>query len=57
MVTLSGVGELFNLGKLVLAYIDKGEASDYIVLPGKESTVISVNPKCPRDRLLHILGE
>jgi CheY-like chemotaxis protein len=57
VLQLSEVGELFNIGTLVLGYIDKGDANDYIVLPGKKNTVISVNPKSPRDKLLQILGE
>jgi hypothetical protein len=54
---LSGTGEDLNIGKLVLGYIDKGESNDYIVLPGEKTTVISVNPKCPRDKLLQILSD
>ncbi len=54
---LSRTGELLNIGKLMLGYIDKGEANDYIVLPGEKTTVISVNPKCPRDKLLQVLSD
>ena len=53
---LSGTGEFFNIGKLMLGYVDKGETSDYIVLPGEKATVISLNPKCPRDKLLQVLS-
>ncbi len=53
---LSGTGEYLNIGKLVLGYIDKGDATDYIVMPGEKTTVIAVNPKCPRDKLLQILS-
>jgi hypothetical protein len=54
---LGRIGEYFNLGDLKMAYIDKGENTDYIVLPGDQTTVISVNPKCPRDKLLEVLGD
>jgi CheY-like chemotaxis protein len=54
---LSRTGEYLNIGKLMLGYIDKGETNDYIVLPGEKTTVISVNPKCPRDKLLQILSD
>ncbi|CAB1063285.1 Response regulator of zinc sigma-54-dependent two-component system [Olavius sp. associated proteobacterium Delta 1] len=54
---ISGTGEFLNIGKLMLGYIDKGETSDYIVLPGEKTTVISVNPKCPRDKLLQVLSD
>jgi CheY-like chemotaxis protein len=53
---LSGAGQYLNIGKLVLGYIDKGDVTDYIVLPGEKTTVVAVNPKCPRDRLLQILS-
>lgn len=54
---LSRTGEDLNLGKLTLGYIDKGETNDYIVMPGEKTTVISVNPKCPRDKLLQLLSD
>jgi hypothetical protein len=57
MLQLSRTGEHLNIGKLMLGYIDKGENNDFIVLPGEKTTVISVNPKCPRDKLLQILNE
>ena len=53
---LSRPGEFLNIGKLVLGYIDKGEANDYILLPGEKTTVIAVDPKCPRDKLLQVLS-
>ncbi len=54
---LARIGEYFSLGELTLGYIDKGERTDYIVLPGEKTTVISVNPKCPRDKMLEVLGD
>ena len=53
---LSSTGQYLNIGKLVLGYIDKGDVTDYIVMPGEKTTVIAVNPKCPRDKLLQILS-
>lgn len=53
---LSGAGQNLNIGKLVLGYIDKGDVTDYIVMPGEKTTVVAVNPKCPRDKLLQILS-
>jgi CheY-like chemotaxis protein len=52
---VSATGKYFNFGKLVLGYIDKGDVNDYIVIPGEKTTVIAVNPRCPRDKLLQIL--
>lgn len=44
-----------NAGEFSLGYIDSGEANDFILVPGDKVTVISVNPKCPRDRLINAL--
>ena len=52
----SRVGAFFNAGKIKLGYIDKGEPNDFILVPGKETTLISVNPKCPRDRIIKVIS-
>jgi hypothetical protein len=54
---LSKAGVFFNIGELEMGYIDKGEENDFIVLPGENTSVISVSPKCPRDKLLQVLSE
>jgi CheY-like chemotaxis protein len=53
----SKVGEFFNIGKLVLGYIDKGDPTDYIFLFKEKTTVIAVDPKCPRDKILQVVGD
>ena len=50
------VGTFFNAGKLKLGYIDRGESNDFILVPDKQTTVISVNPKCPRDRIIKAIS-
>jgi len=57
MAQMSEVGEIFGAGKLKVGYLDIGESNDFILLPGKKTTVISVNPKCPRDRIVQVLSE
>lgn len=54
---LSKPGEFLKLGNLILGYIDKGEPADYIVLPGENTTVISVSSKCPRDKIFQALSD
>ena len=54
---LGKMGEYFNIGQLMSGYIDKGQTNDFIVLPGDKTMVISVNPKCPRDKLLQVLSD
>jgi hypothetical protein len=50
-------GAFFNSGKLKLVYLDKGESNDLILLPGRETHVLLVDPKCPRDRIITLLTE
>ncbi|MGD2185518.1 MAG: response regulator [Desulfobacterales bacterium] len=54
---LSKAGEFFNFGKFRLGYIDNRDTNDYILLPGQKTTVITVDPKCPRDKLLRVISE
>jgi CheY-like chemotaxis protein len=44
-------------GEFRAGYIDRGDSQDCIILPGKRPIVLSVNPKCPRDRLMEILSD
>lgn len=57
MAQLSRAGEFFHLGKMMLAYIDSGDRSDYILIPGPKTTIITVDPKCPRDKLIRVITE
>ena len=53
---MSNVGEFFGMGKLKVCYLEKGEVNDTILLPGKNTTVISVGPKCPKDKIIQALS-
>ena len=55
-VQMSSVGDFFGIGKLKVCYLDKGEPNDTILLPGKNTTVISVGSKCPKDKIIHVLS-
>lgn len=57
VVQLSKAGDFFQLGNLTLGYIDKGDTNDYILIPGQKTTVITVDPKCPRDKILRVISE
>ena len=50
------LGEFFKGGELRVGYIDRGETRDFILVPGEKLVVMSVNPRCPRDRIMEILG-
>jgi len=57
VVQSSRIGKIFRAGALKCLYIDRGESTDYIILPGKENLLISINPESPRDRILQALSE
>jgi len=50
------IGSFFNAAELKVCYVDKGQPVDFLLLPMKETTVISVNPKCPRDKIIQVLS-
>ena len=51
------IGKVFESGDLKSCYIDNGKSIDLILLPGNKTTVIPINPECPRDRILQALSE
>jgi hypothetical protein len=52
---ITGVGNVFGIGQLRAGYIDRGESTDFILMPGQQTTVLAVNPKCPKDKILQVL--
>ena len=58
MVEIARAGACFDAGDLRVGYVSKNQAKDFILLPGQDkTTVITVDRKCPRDRLMEILVE
>jgi len=51
------LGAAFQAGEFRVAYIDRGESKDFILVPGESVTVVAVNPKCARDRIMETLSE
>ena len=51
------LGAAFKAGEFKVAYVDREESKDFILLPGESVTVVSVNPKCARDRIMEALSE
>jgi DNA-binding response OmpR family regulator len=56
VIQASRLGEFFDVGKLKLGYLDRGESSDFVLLPESPTLVISVSPKAPRDRIIEVLS-
>ncbi len=55
--TLSDLGATLQFGPLRVGYFDRDQTNDMILLPGNPSTVIIVNPKCPRDKIIQVLND
>jgi len=53
---MSNVGDFFGIDKLKVCYLDRGESNDTILLPGENTTVISVDAKCPKDKIIQVLS-
>jgi hypothetical protein len=51
----SRIGAFFEAGELKVAYVDRGELNDYLLVPEEQTVVLVVDPKCPRDRLMKLL--
>lgn len=54
---VSELGPVFHIGMFKIGYLDRGTTVDTIVLPGNPSTIITVNPKCPRDKIIQVLND
>lgn len=53
----SRIGAFFEAGELKVAYVDRGDQNDYLVVPEERSIVVEVDPKCPRDKFIKLLLE
>ena len=53
----SQIGAFFNMGHLKLCHIDRDEKNDLILLPGNETTVILVDSKGSKDRIIEVLSD
>jgi CheY-like chemotaxis protein len=49
---MTRLGDALAAGPLKLAYVNRAESVDYILLPGEPIQVVSIHPKSPRDRLM-----
>jgi len=57
LAELARIGEPFHAGALALAYIDNGGPAHVILVPGPRTTVVTVDPACPRDRTMEVIRE
>jgi len=50
--TAASVGEIFGFGELSAIYANKGGEGQYLIMPGEETTIISIDPDAPRDKII-----
>jgi CheY-like chemotaxis protein len=55
VIQAAEIGKLLEAGTLKSCYINKGEPNDFILVPGEQIVVVTVDPRCPRDRMLRAL--
>lgn len=55
--TIASLGMIYKFGDFKIGYIDRAATTDTIILSGKPSTIIEVNPKCPRDKIIQVLSD
>lgn len=49
------LGALFEAGNFTLGYFDNDAGADRIVVPGNPATVVSLKPRCPKNRIIQVL--
>ncbi len=57
MAQFDGLKEILNCDSLKVCYVNRGEATDFILLPGEKTSIITITPRSPRDRILQVLSE
>ena len=51
------IGAFFDAGDLKVAYVDKGEDNNYVLVPGQKTVVIAVDGKSPRDKFIDLFKQ
>jgi CheY-like chemotaxis protein len=52
----SNIGNAFNCGRLNVLYVNRDKNDQFILVPGVETTMISISPDAPWDRIVGVLG-
>jgi len=56
VVQAAQMGAFLGMGHLKLCHLDRGEPNDLILLPGKETTVLLVDTRGPKERIIELLS-
>ncbi len=52
----SNIGNAFNCGALNALYVNRDNEQQFVIVPGEETTAISISSDAPWDRILGVLG-
>jgi CheY-like chemotaxis protein len=52
----SNIGNAFNCGRLNVLYVNREKDDQFIIVPGEETTAISISADAPWDRIIDVLG-
>ena len=52
----SNIGNIFNCGRLNVLYVNREKNEQFIIVPGEETTAISISSDSPWDRIIEALG-
>jgi hypothetical protein len=56
IIQSENIGKAFNSGKLNALYVNRENNDQFVVVPGEETTAISLAQDAPWDRILGVLG-
>jgi len=49
------IGTFFGSGELRVGCVEEGGKQDYLLVPGKQTVVIAIEQRCPRDKLIKLI--
>jgi CheY-like chemotaxis protein len=56
LLQLNALGASSQFGEFRVGYIATGGKTDRVILPGQPATVVQVQPNCPKDKIIDLLG-
>ena len=54
---MNRIGNMFGSGRLKLSFLAMGNTDDLILLPGEQTTIVSLHSNSPRDRIIQLLTD
>lgn len=57
LAQINRIGSFFKAGNLKVVHLDRGKSNDLVLLPGEKTTLVFLDPRAPKDRIMEILCE